>query len=775
MHRPGIRRDLALFCGLAALLLAVLFRDALLHGHVLGQGDVLFRFVPWAGYRPTGWRIGNPLLADVPEVFYPFLAHARTAVWNATFPLWNSAAGAGQPFFASFQSAVLSPFSAIAYVLPLPGGLTVAIAARLLAGGAGMFCFLRALPLSTPAAAFGGVAYLLNPFSIVWLEHPLAAVAAWLPWLLASVDACARRPGARSAGLVAIAVALTLLSGHPETAFKIFLLTGAYALYRGADAGRAWQTAALVAGGGAVGALACAIQLLPFFEYAGGSRVLAMRAAAGQPLFTNPPASFVTTFVPDFYGTPIGRAFVIGGNYCEQQVYPGIVAWALAALAPFHRTHRRTALFFVVAGALAALVMYNLFGAARLATLVMPPLRVAALSRFGLLLIAGVAIAAAIGADVLFDARPEESGRGVLARGAAVTAAALVIGTVVVLFFREQRQILVDGRQWIHAVRAAAFGAQLLAAAVALVWVFPFVLRQAAIAIAIALLAVDLLSFADGFHPLTPPAHLYPQVEEIARIQQDRSLFRVAGWQDALVPNTAMMYGLQDFRSYDGVGVTAYAELLDAGFRFEGGAHRLVGAGALPLLDLLNVKYVVAPADVDLPADRFARVHDGRSRVYENLRVLPRAFLADRVVPLRGAEALRALRDGDLDVSRTAIVEEALQSTRQPEAAAGPPGTAAVRSYADTAVTIETRADGRRLLVLSDVHYPGWTARVDGNAAPIERVNYAFRGVVVPAGTHVVEFRYEPASVRAGALLSLIGAGLAGWLLSRRATARPSR
>ena len=152
VHSPAARRDLALFCAVAAGLLLFLFRDAVLHGHVLGQGDILFRFLPWSAYRPTGWRIGNPLLADVPEVFYPFTAHARDLVRHGIFPLWNAAAGAGQPFFASFQSAVLSPFTAIAYVLPFPAGLTAAATARLFVAGLGMFLFLRNLPLSMPAA-----------------------------------------------------------------------------------------------------------------------------------------------------------------------------------------------------------------------------------------------------------------------------------------------------------------------------------------------------------------------------------------------------------------------------------------------------------------------------------------------------------------------------------------------------------------------------------------------------------------------------------------------
>ena len=55
------------------------------------------------------------------------------------------------------------------------------------------------------------------------------------------------------------------------------------------------------------------------------------------------------------------------------------------------------------------------------------------------------------------------------------------------------------------------------------------------------------------------------------------------------------------------------------------------------------------------------------------------------------------------------------------------------------------------MLVLTDNAYPGWKAKVDGKDAPVERVDYIFRGVRVPAGAHRVEFRFEPATGRSRA------------------------
>ena len=777
-----------LFSGLAAALIAFLFRDALLHGHVLGQADILFSSLPWQPYRPLGHRTGNPILTDVPTVFYPFTMHARTAILNGHFPLWSNAFGAGQPFFASFQSAVLSPFTAVTYLLPFPAGLTAAAATRLFVGGLGMYCFLRALALGRPAAMVGGIAFLLNPFSIVWLEHPLSAAAAWLPWLLYGVEAIAQQARPAAIATFTTAVALALLAGHPETVFKMFLLTGAYAVYRSVGSGRSLRILGWVTLAGVLGVLLSSIQLLPFLEYVRASRVLVDRGAATQPLFTNPPTSFVTAFVPDFYGTPLRHRFVLEGtNYCEQQVYPGLVTWVLAAIGILHPQLRRRALFFLAAAVVAILAMYGTVISSA-AVMLLPPLRVAAMSRFGLIAIAGIGIAAAIGADALFSAAEERMHRLRRQILAAAIIAAIGITVVVLAFLITQAEWLRDVRQWTHTLRAVRWAAVLLGAAVALVVFRPRISLPSAAVLATVLLSIDLLTFADGFHPMLPRDYVFPSLPELEIPRNDPDLFRVAGWGNALPPNTGYVYGLRDFRVFDAMGLQDYSRLLDAGFHFDGATHLLVHASTPQLIDLLNIKYVLTPPDIDLPVGRFALLHDGKSRVYRNARVQSRAFLADGFRVLDGNEALRAMRDGTVDLGRVAILADPIDSASAPDTTSGSPGTASIVRYTDEDVVIETVAEGKRLLVLTDVHYPGWRATVDGAEVPIHRANYAFRAIAIPAGRHVVTFRYRPASMRYGALLSATGVIMAGFLLlpwrsvsklppliSRRGTRAPDR
>ena len=91
--------------------------------------------------------------------------------------------------------------------------------------------------------------------------------------------------------------------------------------------------------------------------------------------------------------------------------------------------------------------------------------------------------------------------------------------------------------------------------------------------------------------------------------------------------------------------------------------------------------------------------------------------------------------------------------------------------YEPERVVVDATARRASALVLTDVQYPGWTARLDGREVDLRRVDWVLRGVALPPGRHTVELRYEPASWRAGwvvSLLALLGLG-ATVVLGRRA------
>jgi hypothetical protein len=83
--------------------------------------------------------------------------------------------------------------------------------------------------------------------------------------------------------------------------------------------------------------------------------------------------------------------------------------------------------------------------------------------------------------------------------------------------------------------------------------------------------------------------------------------------------------------------------------------------------------------------------------------------------------------------------------------------------YGQNSLRIEIESALPGMLVLTDTYYPGWRATVNGEKARIYKVNGAFRGVLVPAGSSEVRMDYRPMSVPVGITISLVT--LAGMII----------
>jgi hypothetical protein len=156
----------------------------------------------------------------------------------------------------------------------------------------------------------------------------------------------------------------------------------------------------------------------------------------------------------------------------------------------------------------------------------------------------------------------------------------------------------------------------------------------------------------------------------------------------------------------------------------------------------------------------YRQVHSGDVKVYQNLDVLPRAFVVHRatVIPDK-EEALATLSDPAFDPRHEIILAEG-------ENLAGTEGEsdATTIAYEADKVRLSASLDVPGYLVLTDTYYPGWVAEVDGQLAPIRRADLYFRAVPLEAGTHEVIFRYQPDTIRWGLIFSIvawIGWGLA--------------
>jgi hypothetical protein len=177
------------------------------------------------------------------------------------------------------------------------------------------------------------------------------------------------------------------------------------------------------------------------------------------------------------------------------------------------------------------------------------------------------------------------------------------------------------------------------------------------------------------------------------------------------------------------------------------------------LLGLLNGRFVVSEFPIDAP-DLVLQTRAGSSYVYENERVLPRAFVMTRTERTAGWQDAQSRLAAGFDPAEAALVEGG--STLN-----GPPGwqPAQISHYSPNNIIVEAETTHPALLVLSEIWYPGWHATIDGVEQAIYRVDGIVRGVYLEPGRHVVTWHYRPSSLRWGALLSLLA--LVGLLVQR--------
>ncbi len=774
--------------GLLVLGAVWLLADAVLGGRILAPGDLtLFAVPPFGTVRPPGLlRAANPSLTDVVFVIEPYLLHAREAIRSGGLPIWDPSVGTGRPLGAQ-AAAPLFPTSWLAYVLPFWRSLGFIALAKLLLTAGGTFLFARSLRLRPVAAALAAASFAFGTQYVVWLGHSMTDVVALMPWMFLFAERlCARGRTVDAAGL-GLAVGVAMFGGHPESLVVAVSGAGAYLVARlAADPEPVGRRVRLLAGAAVLAVAVGGLYWLPLLELVGQST----RAGRDSPADSLRQLAVGLIF-PEWWGRPDKRIFAAGGGGGLSSVFVGRayvgVLPVLLCCAMLAVRRRRAQLFFAGAGAASVALIVDLPGVRWFATHV-PPFSLMVIHYYIWLAAFSLAMLGGLALDQLLAAPRADQLRAL--RLAAVGAA---VPTVVAL--------ALDGRALLGAWRGAIAqlpvgqldpGSASVAAAGSLVrWVVIaglalgagfLALRSprlgpACLVVLVLLALADVVTIDRGYQPALPKSLADPPAP--AALAAARSTGRLAAPGVDLAPNLAELYGRADVRVEDLPELDRYSRLVEA---FGGSVLRAFGDTVLPpdralgeagatgstrtLLDLLGATQIIdqggtRPAG---PGLRVAFAAPGQ-RLIDNAKAVPRAFGAYAWRPVAGlGPALSALRgQSAAALTRRPVIERAPGPA--PAGPSPPPARALVTASSDTAVTVSVRLDRPGYVVLDDLYYPGWSARVDGRPARILAANGAFRAVAAGPGSHVVRFVYRPASVWIGGALTLAGlAGAAGLL-----------
>jgi hypothetical protein len=196
------------------------------------------------------------------------------------------------------------------------------------------------------------------------------------------------------------------------------------------------------------------------------------------------------------------------------------------------------------------------------------------------------------------------------------------------------------------------------------------------------------------------------------------------------------------------------AEELDSAIAYlQAGTFDSLG-GSLTVLNMLNTKYYIGNPEQPALPNKFA---------------MGNAWFVSKVKTTNNSdEEMVAL--GEIDAKLEATTQSAFATQfHAPQTAVDSTASVRMLAYETKVLRYEvnnTSAEAQPV-VFSEIYYPqGWICRIDGNEVEAARVNYVLRGAMVPAGTHTVEWSFEPKVWEKGNTISYAGSALLFALLA---------
>ncbi len=245
------------------------------------------------------------------------------------------------------------------------------------------------------------------------------------------------------------------------------------------------------------------------------------------------------------------------------------------------------------------------------------------------------------------------------------------------------------------------------------------------------------------------------------QILQDKSYYRVLS--DEMDGRAS--YFFNSLLGYNGAPLKRYENLQDSCMYqdvqefFADARQQKLDYAKYGIINMLNCKYIIFGEQVG-------------QFVLNRGAIGPAWFIREVVTVNSPTEELAKVEE--IDTRKTAVVD--VSKFTAPQSQYDSTSVIVLSEHKPNYMKYEAETQSNNTAVFSEIYYAeGWTATIDGKESPILRVNYVLRALEIPAGKHVVEFRFAPRSYTVGNkitsasswALMLVLVGCIGWSLRK--------
>ena len=211
--------------------------------------------------------------------------------------------------------------------------------------------------------------------------------------------------------------------------------------------------------------------------------------------------------------------------------------------------------------------------------------------------------------------------------------------------------------------------------------------------------------------------------------------YRVLNLTVSPLMDASTSYFHKSLGGYHGAKLRRYQELFET--------H--VEKQNMAVWNMLNTRYVIVPDQNKQPIAQ------------QNPGALGNAWFVSEYKLVDNADQELAALNG-FDPAKTAIVDKKFRDDLG-SLAQGKDTLSYIRltAYEPNDLKYKSGIKNPGLAVFSEIYYPkGWNAYIDGKLTPHFRANYVLRAMVLPAGEHTIEFKFEPRAYYLGEKISMI-------------------
>ena len=218
------------------------------------------------------------------------------------------------------------------------------------------------------------------------------------------------------------------------------------------------------------------------------------------------------------------------------------------------------------------------------------------------------------------------------------------------------------------------------------------------------------------------------------QILKDTTHYRVGNFIGNPMEDGSTSYFHQSIGGYHAAKMGRYSELFDY----------QIAKNNMEVLNMLNTKYFIVAGEKNTKRAQLNEDANGN------------AWFVDKVLLVETAneemKALDSLNTKTTAVLNTSKIKDEINFNFKKD----PTASINFEKYNVSELTYQSRTEKDQFAVFSEIYYKdGWNAYVDGELMPHYQVNYVLRGMVVPAGNHTIEFKFEPKVIQKGSVISV--------------------